>query len=273
MRWTHLALVGVGLVVASCSAGPDAREPAPFAGEVVEVVEVVDGDTIIVTIEGRRETVRLIGINSPEAGECFAAEATAAAARAVRAGKIRLAVEVSERDRYGRLLRHVYTGRVLLNDRLVRGGYALALPVPPDLALAARLLEAEATARSTRTGLWAPAACGPAAPPGIVIVSVEPGSTIAGGSRQAEWITISNRSGGLVDLTGWSVRDASSAHRYRFPLGFELAPGDTVEIRTSCGNDHPDVLFWCADSPIWNDRGDLALILDAQGNIAAALRY
>jgi hypothetical protein len=71
-----------------------------------------------------------------------------------------------------------------------------------------------------------------------------------------------------VDLTGWGVRDESSSHRFSFPTGFTLDAGARVRIRSGCGTDAADELFWCTSgSAIWNNDGDTAFLVDPSGNI------
>ncbi|MGA8040228.1 MAG: thermonuclease family protein, partial [Acidimicrobiia bacterium] len=73
------------------------------------MVSVTDGDTIRVDYEGgNNEAVRLIGINSPEIGECFATQSTSALASMVAGGDVVMVRDVSDRDQYGRLLRYLY---------------------------------------------------------------------------------------------------------------------------------------------------------------------
>uniref|UniRef100_UPI002ADD3D9C thermonuclease family protein n=1 Tax=Thermoflexus sp. TaxID=1969742 RepID=UPI002ADD3D9C len=118
------------------------------------LVRVLDGDTIEVEIEGRAYRVRYIGVNTPERGQPFYAEATAAN-RALLEGKpLRLVRDVSETDRYGRLLRYVFAGEVFVNRALVEGGYAQAMTVPPDVSCAEAFRAAEREARSAGRGLW-----------------------------------------------------------------------------------------------------------------------
>jgi micrococcal nuclease len=122
--------------------------------EEARLVRVLDGDTIEVELEGRAYRVRYIGVNTPERGQPFYAEATAAN-RALLEGKpLRLVRDVSETDRYGRLLRYVFAGEIFVNRALVEGGYAQALTVPPDVSCAEVFRAAEREARSAGRGLW-----------------------------------------------------------------------------------------------------------------------
>ncbi len=121
----------------------------------VRVIEVTDGDTI--RIEGGLR-VRYIGIDTPEMGtvpEPFAVEATEANRHLVEGKRVRLEKDVSDTDRYERLLRYVYAGEVLVNAELVRLGLARAVAYPPDTRYQDVLEEAEAAARKAGRGMWA----------------------------------------------------------------------------------------------------------------------
>jgi endonuclease YncB( thermonuclease family) len=128
---------------------------------VATVVHVVDGDTIKVSVKGRIETVRYIGMNAPETrhptkgAEPGGREATEANRRLVLGKTVRLELDVQERDRYGRWLAYVYVGGVMVNAELVRLGYAQVMTIPPNVAHQERLLELQREARARRRGLWA----------------------------------------------------------------------------------------------------------------------
>lgn len=130
------------------------------AHERVQVVKVVDGDTIDVLMQGVTERVRLIGIDTPESVkvgspvECFAKEASAKTKQLLEGKMISMQKDVSERDKYGRLLRYVLLDGVFINRLLVREGYAQVLTYPPDVAYNGELLEAQQLARDEKLGLW-----------------------------------------------------------------------------------------------------------------------
>jgi len=117
---------------------------------------IIDGDTIKLA-DGAR--VRYIGINAPEMDAsgrdaCLARAAQAANARLLEGTAIRLEKDVSDTDRYNRLLRYVWNGEVLLNEVLVSQGLATATPYPPDTRYAQTLEAAETRARDLKLGMW-----------------------------------------------------------------------------------------------------------------------
>jgi micrococcal nuclease len=126
------------------------------------VVRVVDGDTVVARIGGRTERVRYIGIDTPESKkpdtpvQCFARRAAADNARLVDRERVRLVLDVEERDRFGRLLAYVYRTRdgLFVNAALVRRGFARTLTIPPNVRFAARFAALATEARRAGRGLW-----------------------------------------------------------------------------------------------------------------------
>ena len=141
---------------------PPFAAPPPYDERKARVIAVVDGDTINVLISGFYERrVRYIGIDAPEMRrDCFASEATAFNRQLVLGKDVALERDVSDTDRFGRLLRYVYlpTGE-MVNELLVRGGYAVARNYPPDTKYRARFEAAERQAQQANAGLWG--ACRP----------------------------------------------------------------------------------------------------------------
>ncbi len=130
------------------------------------VVRVVDGDTVEVRIGSREDTVRLIGIDTPETVdprspvECFGEEASNRTKELLPAGTgVRLVADVEARDRYDRLLAYVYRDDgTFVNLSLVEDGYASVLTFPPNVAHVDEFTAAAARARDEGRGLWG--ACG-----------------------------------------------------------------------------------------------------------------
>jgi micrococcal nuclease len=125
-------------------------------GQQAEVVEIIDGDTIDVQIDGQIQRVRYIGMDTPERGDPFFDEATEANRQLVEGATVRLMMDVSETDQFGRLLRYVYLeDGTFVNAELVRTGFAVVATFPPDVAHQALFSELQAEAREEGRGLWA----------------------------------------------------------------------------------------------------------------------
>ena len=141
--------------------GPGDGQPPPAAQTEAQVTEVVDGDTIKVTVDGQSYTLRYIGIDTPETVhpdkpvEWMGPEASAANRRLVEGQTVYLEKDVSDTDRYGRLLRYVYLADgLVVNAELVRLGYAHASTYPPDVKHQDVLLNMQREAREAGRGLW-----------------------------------------------------------------------------------------------------------------------
>lgn len=242
-----------------------------------KVIEVVDGDTIRVQFSDNSvERVRLIGTNSPEGGECYAAEAAAGLSALVLGETVLLEPDTSDRDQFGRLLRYVWTldGRHV-NEITVQEGWAIAREYPPDTARAGQLDIAQERAMLDGAGFWASDACGDSNPADVRIVHIEydaPGNDNF--NLNGEWVEIANADSAPVDLTGWTLKDESASHRFVFPSGYVLEAGARVRVLTGCGLDTEEVLHWCVSgSAVWNNSGDTGFLLDPAGNIVHSYAY
>jgi micrococcal nuclease len=250
---------------------------APPAGsERATVTRIKDGDTVeIEMLSGDLETVRLIGINTPESGECFSEDATVALAALLSDEVITMTTDVSDRDQYGRLLRYLWLDRgVFVNEIMVRGGFAQARDYPPDSLYAVEIAAAQGSAEEERIGIWAEDACGPSTGADLNVIDVyadPPGSDTD--NLEEEWVDIVNAGLAGISMQGWILKDESSSHRYLFPDTFVIAPQTTVRVRTGCGTDDEETLYWCNGSAIWNNTGDTAFLLDPNGNIVTFYRY
>lgn len=135
-------------------------DAVPLATTSATVLSVIDGDTITVSIDNQKETIRYIGIDTPEpyregAPECGSKEATAENTRLVEGRVVELVADQEDTDKYGRLLRYVYVDGEMVNVALVRGGFATQLTIPPNTTHA-KLFANEATiAKTSQSGNWA----------------------------------------------------------------------------------------------------------------------
>ena len=118
------------------------------------VTKTVDGDTVVLETG---EVVRYIGIDAPETSkgeECFATQSTNKNKEIVEGKLVRLEKDVSEIDKYQRLLRYVWVSDLMVNDYLIREGYAKASSYPPDIKYQDRFSKAEREAKKNNRGLW-----------------------------------------------------------------------------------------------------------------------
>jgi micrococcal nuclease len=118
------------------------------------VIKIVDGDTIDVDISGNQFTVRYIGIDTPETNDPKGPEATKRNTELIAGKQITLVKDVSEVDRYNRLLRYIFVGSVFVNETLVKEGYAYAKAYPPDTSCHDVFSAVQAEAKTKSLGLW-----------------------------------------------------------------------------------------------------------------------
>jgi micrococcal nuclease len=152
-RGSLLALLGVvGLVAAG------ATSAAPMWYSVNgQVTRIVDGDTLHVRVGARTERVRLIGIDAPERGACYSAQATAGLQRLVFNRRVRLLGDRTQtrRDRYNRLLAYVaLENGTDVGRQLLQQGLAKVYETRPTFARRASYVAASSRAAGAGSGLW-----------------------------------------------------------------------------------------------------------------------
>ena len=147
----------------------------PLIAAEARVIRVVDGDTLKISYCGKNESIRLIGIDTPESykGSKAARDArrshtdvsailelgrTASAfvkSLVKKDDVINIEFDVTLRDKYGRLLGYVFlpSGK-MLNEEIIKSGYANVLTIPPNVRYSAKFSDAYKSAREKKLGLW-----------------------------------------------------------------------------------------------------------------------
>ncbi len=150
--------------------GPISQTQPPKQPQInlVIVTRVVDGDTIIVDINGAQEKIRFIGIDTPEAVDprkpvqCFGKEASAFTKNLLEGKSVRLESDLSQgdRDKYDRLLRYVFlSDGTFVNKEIISQGYGHEYTHRTPYRYQDDFKIAELTARTSHLGLWSPTAC------------------------------------------------------------------------------------------------------------------
>jgi micrococcal nuclease len=130
----------------------------PPERQEAQVINVVDGDTIDVLIDGDEFRIRYLLIDAPEIGgadEALALEAAEANRQLVEGKTVILERDVSETDQDGRLLRYVWVEDLLVNEELLRIGWAQVATFSPDVKYADRFVEVQQQAQAAGVGQWA----------------------------------------------------------------------------------------------------------------------
>lgn len=231
---------------------------APQQPQVGTVVDVVDGDTIKVRMDGKIYTVRYIGIDTPESTiekEYFGKEASQKNFELVNGREVVMYRDKSETDRYDRLLRFVFVGDTFINFELVNQGFANAKEYKPDTACSAYFSQGEANAIKLGFGLWADQALQPTQP-----VMVGSAIVIVGVNKVDEYVDIANNSVSAVEITDWTL--VSERGDQRCKLAGTIASGQTLRIWAGSGPGYS-----CNFSEnIWNNSElDPAVLYNAQG--------
>lgn len=141
---------------------------SPPTQQFYMVTQVVDGDTIKVNIDGKKETIRMIGLDTPETKDprkpvqCFGREASNRATELLKNKKVRLERDETQadRDKYNRLLRYVYTeDGTFFNQHMIAEGYALEYTYGTPYKYQAQFRQSQSQVKSEQKGLWADDTC------------------------------------------------------------------------------------------------------------------
>ncbi len=135
-----------------------ALKPTFPKNEMSLVTRIIDGDTFEIET---KQIVRLIGVDTPELNtsnrlrpECFGTQAAQKLSDLILNKQVRMEKDISETDRFGRLLRYVYIDSIFINQQLVESGFAIAKNYPPDLRYKETFIKAQEKAQENNTGLW-----------------------------------------------------------------------------------------------------------------------
>ena len=153
---TFIALNGMDIIPEN-KGGEEPQEQS----EAYQVVRVVDGDTIIIDMDGTRERVRLIGLDTPESAladeeqnEPYGEIAAEFTKERLEGESVTLEYDREQRDRYNRILAYVYIDGKMFNKTLIEEGHAESVAYPPNLRYQDEFDDLEAEAKENRRGMW-----------------------------------------------------------------------------------------------------------------------
>ena len=126
-----------------------------------DVISAIDGDTLLISIDGIETTVRLIGINAPESVHPDAEKNTEEGEQAslwlkqyIAGKRVKLEYDQELNDRYGRTLAYVYVDNMMLEDVLLTMGLARTLTMEPNTRYQHHFEMLEKEARDSGSGFW-----------------------------------------------------------------------------------------------------------------------
>lgn len=262
--------MAVASVAVGCAGDRSGEQPAATDHVADGVVSwVADGDTIEVEVSGDDVEVRLVAMNAPDQGECYAERALSHLNETLLGHVVSL--EVVGEDQFGRALAHVFDGKRHINLEMVDLGYAFASTPDDDDPYAEAIRGAEDEAFRSGIGLWAIDGCGGDDTSPDVAIDPHRSKVDPEGPDESrlddETIVIVNDGRETLDLSGWIVRDESSRHRFTFPSHTMLGPGERVTVASS------DTGWDPGRSAVWNNGGDMALLQLPDGTVVARWRY
>lgn len=158
----HLLSKAIAMILALVSLVTVFQEELGLSLPTYEVVRVVDGDTIIVKMDGKNERVRFIGVNTPESvhpdperNSQMGKLASDYIKELLEGQRVGLELDVEERDQYGRILAYVYLDGQMVQETLLSEGYAQVVTFPPNVKYTDDFLDLEKAARRAKRGFWA----------------------------------------------------------------------------------------------------------------------
>ncbi len=247
-------------------------------GNITAVVsKVIDGDTVKLE---NGETVRLLGINTPEMGQPYYEESTSRLKELIEGKEVVLEKDVDNMDQYGRLLRYIFLNGENINVKLVREGLATVYIISPNVKYETELKDAENEAKNLKLNIWKP----PEQEENICdnkCIGIYYFHWNAAGNDcenlNDEYVIFKNSCSYSCDLTGWTVKDESSRNPYVFPP-FTLQSGATVTLYTGCGTNTATSLYWCSSgyscNAIWKNKGgDTLYLRNSNGELVLSYSY
>ncbi len=234
-------------------------------GELANVIKIVDGDTFEIE---NGQTVRTLGINTPEKNEFYYKQATDKLNELIGGKQVRLEKGPDDVDKYGRILRYVFVDKEFVNLEMLRGGYAVVHIVNPDEDHFLDFKKGEKEARDNKLGIWKISSNGCIGVTEFVYDAVGNDNQNLNG----EYIRLANLCDKSIDMDGWTVRDNSASNSYTFHQ-FSLKSNSSVTLYSGNGDDSTTELYWKNRYGVWNNDGDTMFLRDRNGNLIATYSY
>jgi micrococcal nuclease len=155
--WFLTMILIASVILSACGASKSVSTPGR---EQVKVERVVDGDTFEIQRNGKKEKVRMIGVDTPETKKpgtpvmYYGKEASEYTKSRLEKKSVELEWDVDKTDQYGRFLAYVWIGDELFNRTLIQEGYARVYTFPPNVKYVDQFTKDQTEARKKQKGLW-----------------------------------------------------------------------------------------------------------------------
>ncbi len=265
-----LTLILLGYLIKDSKETDNEINKKPIEFRELMIDKVIDGDTF----ESNGSRFRLLGINTPEKREYLYNEAKNFLKK-FEGNSSRF--EVYGLDKYNRTLGYLSFKGLLINKEIISEGLASSYYYGDD-AHKDEILKAETKAMSKEIGIWKKSAdkCGRC----IIIKDVHNGAEEDDCKSGVEFIKLNNQCSMDCDVSGWLIKDSSSAHAHKFG-NIIMAPQSVMILFNGRGKDSPsDGRFFFNNNKdsrgcynVWNDAGDSAFLRDDEGLLVDFYRY
>jgi len=244
-----------------------------FQNDLLMVVEVLDGDSIILE---NGEEVRYLGINTTEFGQPYYKEASEFNKSLVLNKKIRLEFDIEKKDRYGRLLAYVWQDGKFINQRLVEEGFAISVGTQPDVKYQHLFLSAQKQAKNNCKNIWKGLCSFDKNQQCVKIIEIEKNfKNKEKKNKNNEWISFQNFCSKPVNINNWLLKDNSSSNFYIFE-NIILGAESKLFLYSGCGENKDNKLYWqCPEREymVWNNSGDQAFLFDNNNLLKSYFNY
>ncbi|MFH1608378.1 MAG: thermonuclease family protein [archaeon] len=244
-------LIGL-LVLINYNFIDDWLEKSLLAYEIGVVERVIDGDTVVIN----NESVRLLGINSPEKGEKYYNEAKVFLEEVVLGEEVRLEFGKDRYDQYDRLLAYVYINRKNVNLELVLNGFANYYFLGKDKHYE-DFVDAwkNCVDNLCKKSVDRCASC-------IELKEFD---------YENEIVIFYNKCDFDCELGGWEIKD-EGRKKFVFPE-FTLKQNKEITIEVGKGENSEGKLYWERDDYVWTDTGDTLFLRDREGGLVLWENY
>lgn len=214
------------------------------------VERVIDGDTLVVD----NQSIRLLGINSPEKGELYYEEAKDYLESLTINNSVKLTLEGKEKDRYDRKLRYVVIGLTNLNLELVKNGFANFYFPEGKTSLYNEFKHAWEECIKKEVNL-----CEPSKNKCAMCIQLEELN------KKEQKVVFHNRCGFSCNLKGWTVKDEG---RKKFVFeNVNLNSKNNLTIKVREGENTNEIIYWKGEDYVWTDSGDALFLRDDEGKL------